>query len=257
MSQRFGMVLAAFFGIVLLSGMARAAFPSSVTAPWKAVSGGGSNATANGFAAGSNATVYFLNANVTLKAYSLDAVPAGVNITITNVTGNSALSSLVPANFSAFTLLNVTITGAPAAAFNVTLAAGGSCGSSAVPYLLLANGTWTALSYTINISACTLAFNVPADSTAGLFASAPSSSSANNAVKAPSSMFPSPITTIAPITTVEPTPAAAAPQTPPSSSNYLLAAIVLVVIAALALVYSRIAGKGSWRGRNRGRARQS
>jgi hypothetical protein len=252
------MVLAAFFGIVLLSGMAHvaSAFPYSVTAPLKAVSGSGSNLTANGAAAGSNATVYFLNSNVLLTAYSLNTVPAGANITITNVTGNSTLSGLVPANVSAFILLNVTITRASSAAFNVTLAAGDGCGSSAVPYLLLANGTWTALSYTINISACTLAFNMPADSTAGLFSSASSSSSSgNNAVKTPSSMFPGPITTVAPVTTVEPAPATAAPQTPSSGSNYLLAAIVLIVIAALALVYSRIAGRGTWRGHKRSKAK--
>jgi hypothetical protein len=240
------MFLAAVFGLVLLSGMAQvaSAFPSTVTAPWAAAGGSGSNLTANDFAAGSNATVHFLNANVTLTAYSLNTVPSGVNITITNVTGSSALSGLVPANFSTFTLLNVTITGAPAAAFNLTLSAGGSCGSSAVPYLLSANGTWTALSYTINISACTLAFNVPADSTAGLFASASGPSSANGTVKAPSSMLPGPITTVAPVTTVA-AAEAAAPVAPSSSNNYLMVAILAVVVVALVAVYSRVAKRGT------------
>ena len=105
-----------------------------------------------------------------------------------------------------------------------------------VPFKLYGN-TWKKISqYSVNVSACTVSFGIPADPTVGLFYNGSYGSQPTTGSGSTSS-----IPVIQPSTTAQLSPLP--PQTEPSAWEYMVVALIAIAVAAVAYYMLRGSGK--------------
>jgi hypothetical protein len=191
------------------------------------------NATGNNVSVGINAsssgasTIVFNKGQATLYIQSPEA--GFFNITIVNVTGNSAAPL---SDYSKLIALRINITSTlahkPILDLPITLRYNCRISPNDIAPFMLSNGTWHPISpFTVNSSACSVSFSIRIDPIVALFELLHPSTSNT--------------TTAAPTTTVP-----AAPTAPPGLNLGCIAAF-LVVIAIIILVYLASRRRKRWR----------
>ena len=169
-----------------------------------------------------NTDIRFGSTGIIINVHSNSTTPHNAYITIKNETAKNYTIK----NYTKIAVLDLNITGANVTTLiNVTVPY--NCGISAAllkPFIDV-NGTWEAITpFTVNASACTVTFQVPADPVVGLFYA--NTTSTSNATS-----------TTAPITTTSQQPnttatTAPTPQAQPNGTIIVVVIIVVIVIAA-------------------------
>ncbi len=164
--------------------------------------------------AGNNERINFTARDVNVTVTSNSSTPQHVNVSIMNVTPLPP----APSNYSVLLAFNISAPGA--SMLNVTLHYNCAAPSSRIAPYIYRNGAWQEIEpFSVNVSACTISFSMPADPIVGVF-STPT------------------LTTTTTVQTTVPTTSAAytstIAQAPATQSNTpIYAAVAVVIILAV------------------------
>ncbi len=176
--------------------------------------------------AGNNQGINFASRDVNITVISNSSTTQHVNVSIINVTPLPP----APSNYSVLLAFNISAPGA--SMLNVTLHYGCSEPSSRIVPYIYRNSAWQEIEpFSVNVSACTISFSMPADPIVGVFST------------------PTPTTTTTMQTTVPTTSAtytSTIVQAPATQSNTPMYAAVAVVIilAVVVAAYLSLRKKG-------------